>query len=270
MEDSQITLVVRQTFVRDPVHHLSNVSAGLNVAVNLQCIAPLGGSWYHFGHYSVQGILFLWLWHRWAHQRLWHYLVESVTISVFQLIPAAVYLQQESFRCQRQPQYCNRSTAAQSNASLLATTNSFFTQLLEDSYASSRQSEWLFGTFLKELTYLYHLESRYIFDIRMDFGAQHMRWKECCVASQSNGSTHQFASEHSCFLTLAQIRLALVCDLHTKSQCLCGKFLAMAETSSKFPHCWPRHWGQHQHLPSNVLLGCTVAYISGGSHLRNQ
>ena len=32
----------------------------------------------------------------------------------------------------------------------------------------------------------------------------------------------------------------------------------------------PRHWGQHQHLPSSVQLGCTVAYIPGGSHRRNQ
>ena len=33
MEDRQITLVVHQKLIRDPVHYLPNVSAGMDVAV---------------------------------------------------------------------------------------------------------------------------------------------------------------------------------------------------------------------------------------------
>ena len=85
----------------------------------------------------------------------------------FPAVPACsaakgVRLQRESFGGQRQPQYCNRCTAARGNASLPAATNGFFTQLLEDSYAPSGQSEWLLGAFLKELTHLFHLGTRHL------------------------------------------------------------------------------------------------------------
>ena len=78
-----------------------------------------------------------------------------------------------------------------------------------------------------------NLGSRYIFDIRMDYGAQHMWWEEYCVAPQSNGSAHQFAPEHSCFLTLAQSAWRLFVIMPLRG------ILAMAEASSKFPYCWP-------------------------------
>ena len=67
-----------------------------------------------------------------------------------------------------------------------------------------------------------HLGSRYILDIRMDYGAQHMRWEECCVAPQSNGSAHKFAPENSCFLTLAQSAWRLLVITTPNNNALAG------------------------------------------------
>ena len=68
----------------------------------------------------------------------------------------------------------------------------------------SLHSSWKTATIIRVVVRCSNLGSRYIFDIRMDYGAQHMRWEELCVTPQSNGSAHQFASERSGFLTLAQ------------------------------------------------------------------
>ena len=51
---------------------------------------------------------------------------------------------------------------------------------------------------------------------------------------------------------------------------LCGEFSQWLRPHPGFHTAGPRHWGQHQHLPSNVQLGYTVAYIPGGNHRGNQ
>ena len=48
--------------------------------------------------------------------------------------------------------------------------------------------------------------------LHADYGAQHMRWLELSVAPQRDASSHEFASERSDFINLAQSSLAFVCD----------------------------------------------------------